>query len=102
MDQRCVFYRKPLLESGTLGTKGNTQVVIPNLSESYASSQDPPEKETPSCTIKNFPNAINHTIQVRRISRYTLVTCSQSVIVVANAIRYLVRQANPISQLLPF
>jgi ubiquitin-activating enzyme E1 len=26
MDRRCVFYQKPLLESGTLGTKGNTQV----------------------------------------------------------------------------
>ena len=65
MDQRCVFYQKPLLESGTLGTKGNTQVVIPHLTESYASSQDPPEKEAPSCTIKNFPNAIQHTIQVR-------------------------------------
>ncbi|KAF9468864.1 ubiquitin activating enzyme [Collybia nuda] len=66
MDQRCVFYKKPLLESGTLGTKGNIQVVIPNLTESYASSQDPPEKETPSCTIKNFPNAINHTIEWSR------------------------------------
>jgi len=66
MDQRCVFYRKPLLESGTLGTKGNTQVVVPHLTESYASSQDPPEKETPSCTIKNFPNAINHTIEWSR------------------------------------
>ncbi|KAF8204900.1 ubiquitin activating enzyme [Pholiota molesta] len=66
MDQRCVFYRKPLLESGTLGTKGNTQVIIPDLTESYASSQDPPEKETPSCTIKNFPNAINHTIEWSR------------------------------------
>lgn len=69
MDQRCVFYRKPLLESGTLGTKGNTQVVIPNVTESYGSSQDPPEKETPSCTIKNFPNAINHTIEVRVLHR---------------------------------
>ncbi|KAG6833805.1 hypothetical protein H0H87_011739 [Tephrocybe sp. NHM501043] len=66
MDQRCVFYKKPLLESGTLGTKGNTQVVIPNLTESYASSQDPPEKETPSCTVKSFPNAINHTIEWSR------------------------------------
>jgi ubiquitin-activating enzyme E1 len=55
---------KPLLESGTLGTKGNTQVIIPHLSESYSSSQDPPEKETPSCTVKNFPNAIQHTIEV--------------------------------------
>jgi ubiquitin-activating enzyme E1 len=64
MDQRCVFFEKPLLESGTLGTKGNTQVVLPHLTESYASSQDPPEKETPSCTVKNFPNAIQHCIEV--------------------------------------
>ncbi|KAG8956770.1 hypothetical protein FRC04_000248 [Tulasnella sp. 424] len=66
MDQRCVFYEKPLLESGTLGTKGNTQVVVPHLTESYGSSQDPPEKETPSCTVKNFPNAIQHTIEWSR------------------------------------
>jgi len=66
MDQRCVFYQKPLLESGTLGTKGNTQVILPFITESYGSSQDPPEKETPSCTIKNFPNAINHTIEWSR------------------------------------
>jgi len=26
MDRRCVYYRKPLLESGTLGTKANVQV----------------------------------------------------------------------------
>jgi len=26
MDQRCLFYQLPMLESGTLGTKGNTQV----------------------------------------------------------------------------
>ena len=75
MDQRCVFYRKPLLESGTLGTKGNTQVIIPDLTESYGSSQDPPEKETPSCTIKNFPNAINHTIEV---SKHLFPLCRNS------------------------
>ncbi|GJN91936.1 hypothetical protein Rhopal_004961-T1 [Rhodotorula paludigena] len=62
MDQRCVYYAKPLLESGTLGTKGNVQVVLPHLTESYSSSQDPPEKSHPSCTIKNFPNQIEHTI----------------------------------------
>jgi molybdopterin/thiamine biosynthesis adenylyltransferase len=28
MDRRCVFYRKPLLESGTLGSKGNVQVCV--------------------------------------------------------------------------
>jgi ubiquitin-activating enzyme E1 len=63
MDRRCVYYQKALLESGTLGTKANTQVVLPHLTESYSSSQDPPEKSIPVCTLKNFPNAIEHTIQ---------------------------------------
>ncbi|KAJ2745138.1 E1 ubiquitin-activating protein [Coemansia sp. BCRC 34301] len=66
MDRRCVFYRKPLLESGTLGTKGNTQVVVPFLTESYSASRDPPESSIPMCTLKNFPNAIEHTIQWAR------------------------------------
>lgn len=66
VDRRCVLYCKPLLESGTLGTKGNTQVVIPHLTESYSSSQDPPEKSIPICTLKNFPSAIEHTIQYAR------------------------------------
>jgi len=66
MDRRCVYYNKSLLESGTLGTKGNVQVVIPKLTESYSSSQDPPEKSIPICTLKNFPNAIEHTLQWAR------------------------------------
>ena len=66
MDRRCVFYKKPLFESGTLGTKGNTQVVLPGLTESYSSSHDPPEKSIPICTLKNFPNKIDHTLQWAR------------------------------------
>ncbi|KTW27306.1 hypothetical protein T552_02288 [Pneumocystis carinii B80] len=62
IDQKCIFYRKPLLESGTLGTKGNIQVIYPYLTESYSSSRDPSEKSFPICTIKNFPNQIEHTI----------------------------------------
>jgi ubiquitin-activating enzyme E1 len=62
VDRRCVFFRKPLLESGTLGTKGNTQVVLPNLTETYSSSQDPPEQSFPLCTLRSFPNRIEHTI----------------------------------------
>jgi ubiquitin-activating enzyme E1 len=69
MDRRCVFYQKPLIESGTLGTKGNVQVVIPHVTESYSSSQDPPEKSIPMCTLKSFPNAIEHTIEVRPAPR---------------------------------
>lgn len=53
MDRRCVYYTKPLLESGTLGTKANVQVVLPFVTESYSSSQDPPEKSHPMCTVKS-------------------------------------------------
>ena len=35
VDSRCVYFCKPLLESGTLGPKCNTQVVIPRLTENY-------------------------------------------------------------------
>uniref|UniRef100_A0A1I7YYQ7 E1 ubiquitin-activating enzyme n=1 Tax=Steinernema glaseri TaxID=37863 RepID=A0A1I7YYQ7_9BILA len=66
VDRRCVYYRLPLLESGTQGTKGNTQVIYPYLTESYGSSADPPETEIPMCTLKNFPHQIHHTIQWAR------------------------------------
>ncbi|XP_040573095.1 ubiquitin-like modifier-activating enzyme 1 [Lepeophtheirus salmonis] len=66
IDRRCVYYRLPLLESGTLGSKGNTQVVVPDLTESYSSSQDPPEKTIPMCTLTHFPNKIEHTLQWAR------------------------------------
>ena len=54
MDRRCVYYGKPLLESGTLGTKANVQVVLPDITEYYSSSQDPPEKSHPMCTVKSL------------------------------------------------
>ncbi|EQC27114.1 ubiquitin-activating enzyme E1 [Saprolegnia diclina VS20] len=66
MDARCLFYGLPMLESGTLGTKGNTQVVVPHATENYGASRDPPEKSIPICTLKNFPNAIEHTLQWAR------------------------------------
>jgi ubiquitin-activating enzyme E1 len=30
VDSRCVWYEKPLLESGTLGTKANSQMIVPH------------------------------------------------------------------------
>ena len=55
-----------MIDSGTLGTKGNTQVVVPFMTESYGSSRDPPEESIPICTLKNFPSKIEHTIQWAR------------------------------------
>ncbi|KAL7995721.1 putative ubiquitin/SUMO-activating enzyme E1, ubiquitin-activating enzyme E1 [Plasmopara halstedii] len=66
MDQRCLFYGLPMFESGTLGTKGNTQIVVPHTTENYGASRDPPEKSIPICTLKNFPHAIEHTLQWAR------------------------------------
>lgn len=66
VDGRCIFYGKPLLESGTLGTKANTQVVIPRLTECYTDSVDPPEESIPMCTLRNFPHAIEHCIEWAR------------------------------------
>jgi len=63
MDGQCVANQKALIDAGTLGSKGNVQVVVPHQSESYGSSVDPPEPAIPVCTLKNFPYAISHTIQ---------------------------------------
>lgn len=35
VDSRCVYFGRPLLESGTLGAKANTQVVVPDVTENY-------------------------------------------------------------------
>ncbi|KAG2386072.1 hypothetical protein C9374_003221 [Naegleria lovaniensis] len=66
VDSKCIFYGKHLIESGTLGTKGNTQIVIPFKTENYGATRDPETPGIPLCTLKNFPNAIEHTIQWAR------------------------------------
>uniref|UniRef100_A0A8C1PMI5 Ubiquitin-like modifier-activating enzyme 6 n=1 Tax=Cyprinus carpio TaxID=7962 RepID=A0A8C1PMI5_CYPCA len=55
-----------LLDSGTMGTKGHTEIIVPYLTESYNSHRDPPEEEIPFCTLKSFPAVIEHTIQWAR------------------------------------
>ncbi|XP_044202747.1 ubiquitin-like modifier-activating enzyme 6 [Thunnus albacares] len=66
VDCRCVSNQRPLLDSGTMGTKGHTEIIMPNLTESYNSHRDPPEEEIPFCTLKSFPSVIEHTIQWAR------------------------------------
>ena len=63
MDSQCFRYNIPLFESGTTGTKGNVQPVIPFITETYSASSDPEQDIVyPICTIKSFPNEIQHTI----------------------------------------
>eukprot|EP00499_Haloplacidia_sp_CaronLabIsolate_P005863 CAMPEP_0196769604 /NCGR_PEP_ID=MMETSP1104-20130614/633_1 /TAXON_ID=33652 /ORGANISM="Cafeteria sp., Strain Caron Lab Isolate" /LENGTH=1139 /DNA_ID=CAMNT_0042139701 /DNA_START=23 /DNA_END=3442 /DNA_ORIENTATION=+ len=67
VDSRCVFYGKPLLESGTLGTKCNVQVVLPHKTESYGDHKDAEDEDNiPMCTLRNFPSLIDHCIEWSR------------------------------------
>jgi len=63
IDSKCVWHKKALFDSGTLGTKANTQLVIPHLTECYADGKDPEEESIPMCTLRNFPNQIEHCIE---------------------------------------
>ena len=38
VDSKCVWYEKPLLESGTLGTKANSQMIVPHQTLCYGDS----------------------------------------------------------------
>ncbi|CAJ0966814.1 unnamed protein product [Ranitomeya imitator] len=66
VDSRSVSNMRPLLDSGTMGTKGHTEIIVPCLTESYNSYRDPPDEEIPFCTLKSFPATIEHTIQWAR------------------------------------
>ena len=66
VDRRCIYYQKPLVDSGTLGTKASVQVVVPFLTESYSSTQDPVDPQVQICILHNFPSIIEHTIQWAR------------------------------------
>lgn len=66
VDSRCVYFGKPLLESGTLGTKCNTQNIVPCLTENYGATRDPPEKSAPMCTLHSFPHNIQHCLTFAR------------------------------------
>ncbi|KAF1774487.1 Ubiquitin-activating enzyme E1, Cys active site [Phytophthora cactorum] len=67
VDSKCVFHKLPLMESGTLGTKCNVQVVIPYKTQSYADGPKDAEGDgIPMCTLRNFPSLIEHCIEWSR------------------------------------
>ncbi|OHT04303.1 Ubiquitin-like modifier-activating enzyme 1 [Tritrichomonas foetus] len=59
-DTQCVYYNKPLLESGTLGPMAHFQIILPHLTPSFNSYVDPPSHGIPECTLHYFPTNINH------------------------------------------
>lgn len=87
LDTRCVANRLVMFDSGTQGTKGHTQVILPGITESYSSQKDPSEEEeeagasdaVPYCTLKFFPSQVSDCVEWARekvicafICRYTM------------------------------
>jgi len=67
VDAQCVKYSKPLLESGTMGTSGNVDPIVPYKTKTYRDGGDAVEGGgIPMCTLRNFPHLIDHCIEWSR------------------------------------
>ncbi|KAM3185930.1 hypothetical protein ACTXT7_005367 [Hymenolepis weldensis] len=77
LDQRCVINRLAMFDSGTQGTKGHTQAILPGITESYNDQSDPGSSgagEIPYCTLKSFPAKPVDCVEWAREKFFTLFT----------------------------
>eukprot|EP00455_Lapot_gusevi_P024090 TRINITY_DN24_c0_g1_i5.p1 TRINITY_DN24_c0_g1~~TRINITY_DN24_c0_g1_i5.p1 ORF type:complete len:1100 (-),score=574.74 TRINITY_DN24_c0_g1_i5:196-3444(-) len=65
-DTKCLFYTKPLLESGTQGTKANSEIILPHATTSYSDHKEQETGGIAACTLRNFPHLIEHCIEWAR------------------------------------
>ena len=63
IDNLCTFYNKILLDSGTEGTKANSDIYYPNKSTCLNDYPFIVKKQIPMCTLKDFPTKIEHCIE---------------------------------------
>jgi len=66
VDAKCLFHGKPLFDSGTLGTKCNSQITVPNKTEGWGDSIDQEETGVPMCTLRHYPYLMDHCIEWSR------------------------------------
>jgi len=62
-DSKCLLHGLPLMESGTQGTKANSEVILPHKTKSYSDIKDQETGGIAACTLRNFPNLIVHCIE---------------------------------------
>ena len=64
-DSQCLLHSKPLLESGTLGTKCNHEVILPYRTSTYNDGKESDENENQiaMCTLRSFPYMPLHCIE---------------------------------------
>jgi ubiquitin-activating enzyme E1 len=65
-DSKCLLYGKPLMESGTMGTSANSEIILPHLTRSYNDQKDQDVAGIAACTLRNFPHLIDHCIEWAR------------------------------------
>ena len=63
IDNQCTKYSRYLIDTGTLGTSGSCQVIVPFKTSCYNDNSDVPEFSIPMCTLRNFPSKIEHCIE---------------------------------------
>ena len=59
---QCLIYKKILIDSGTLGTKANSQIMIPHKTIPYSPPEEKEDK-IPICTLADHPFNIIHCIE---------------------------------------
>ncbi|KAM6300936.1 LOW QUALITY PROTEIN: ubiquitin-like modifier-activating enzyme 7 [Aegotheles albertisi] len=66
LESRCVRCLTPLLDSGTEGPRGNVLPMVPHLTKPLGPAGDPGDGTFPLCTLRYFPQTIQHTLQWAR------------------------------------
>jgi ubiquitin-activating enzyme E1 len=69
IDSKIIYFQKPAIDSGTLGIKAKSQVIIPHQTLTYADTKsNTPTQITkiPVCTLRHFPSMIQHCIEWSR------------------------------------
>ena len=68
IDSKVVYFQKPAIDSGTLGTQAKSQIIIPHQTKTYQDTKvntSTPNK-IPQCTLRHFPSLIQHCIEWSR------------------------------------
>eukprot|EP01069_Polyplicarium_translucidae_P010590 Polyplicarium_translucidae@DN3386_c1_g1_i2.p1 len=66
VDGRCTDHGIPFFESGTHGTRASTEVCIPFLTQAYSDTPRRQRESVPFCTLRYFPNVIEHAVEWAR------------------------------------
>ena len=64
IDTKVIFHQKIAVDSGTLGTQAQSQIIIPFKTVTYKDkAPSTVTKEIPQCTLRHFPSLIQHCIE---------------------------------------